>query len=172
MPVLEETTAWAARTFDRTRRPADGHDFWGAGPGEQLRSGTRCRRISTAPILLSGNAAVQGVRRRLALRGLLAAIRRNGEPDRGAAGPRLQPRQFVQQRRHGLRRQPAIRAILQICANAYDFLQRTQCYATGGYGPDERLMPPDGSLGRSLELYGYHAEIPCGIVGGFKLSRT
>ena len=48
---------------------------------------------------------------------------------------------------------------------------RTQCYATGGYGPDERLMPPDGSLGRSLDLYGYHAEIPCGSWAAFKLSR-
>jgi DUF1680 family protein len=32
-------------------------------------------------------------------------------------------------------------------------------------------MPPDGSLGRSLELYAGHAEIPCGTWAGFKLSR-
>ena len=39
---------------------------------------------------------------------------------------------------------------LRICTNAYDFIQRTQCYATAAAsGPDERLMPPDGSLGRS-----------------------
>ena len=38
---------------------------------------------------------------------------------------------------------------LHICVHAYDFLQRTQCYATGGYGPDERLMGLDGQLGRS-----------------------
>jgi DUF1680 family protein len=31
-------------------------------------------------------------------------------------------------------------------------------------------MPPDGSLGRSLDLYGYHAEIPCGSWAAFKLS--
>jgi uncharacterized protein len=60
---------------------------------------------------------------------------------------------------------------LRICTNAYDFIQRTQCYATGGFGPDERLMPPDGSLGRSLELYAGHAEIPCGTWAGTKLSR-
>ena len=59
---------------------------------------------------------------------------------------------------------------LKVCLNAYDFILRTQCYATGGYGPDERLMPPDGSLGRSLDLYGYHAEIPCGSWAAFKLS--
>ena len=32
LPVLEATTAWASRTFDRTRRLADEYDFWGAGP--------------------------------------------------------------------------------------------------------------------------------------------
>ena len=57
---------------------------------------------------------------------------------------------------------------LRICTNAYDFIQRTQCYATGGFGPDERMMPPDGSLGRSLELYAGHAEIPCGTWAGNK----
>jgi DUF1680 family protein len=60
---------------------------------------------------------------------------------------------------------------LSICVNGYDFIQRTQCYATGGFGPDERLMPPDGSLGRALELYAGHAEIPCGTWAGTKLSR-
>ena len=60
---------------------------------------------------------------------------------------------------------------LDICVNAYDFLQRTQCYATGGYGPDERFMGLDGQLGRSLELYAGHAEIPCGAWAAFKLSR-
>jgi DUF1680 family protein len=60
---------------------------------------------------------------------------------------------------------------LRICINAYDFMQRTQCYATGGFGPDERLMPPDGSLGRSLDLYAGQAEIPCGTWAGTKLSR-
>jgi len=59
---------------------------------------------------------------------------------------------------------------LRICVNGFDFLQATQCYATGGFGPDERLMPPDGSLGRSLELYAGHAEIPCGAWAAFKLS--
>ncbi|MGH2614901.1 MAG: beta-L-arabinofuranosidase domain-containing protein, partial [Thermomicrobiales bacterium] len=60
---------------------------------------------------------------------------------------------------------------LDICVHAYDFLQRTQCYATGGYGPDERFMGLDGQLGRSLELYAGHAEIPCGTWAAFKLSR-
>ena len=38
---------------------------------------------------------------------------------------------------------------LQIIKNAYDFFQQTQCFATGGYGPAERILPMDGALGDS-----------------------
>jgi hypothetical protein len=34
--------------------------------------------------------------------------------------------------RYAMTRNPAH---LRIVENAYDFLQNTQCYATGGYGP-------------------------------------
>ena len=33
LPILAQTTSWAARTFDRTRRHSDNFDFWGAEPG-------------------------------------------------------------------------------------------------------------------------------------------
>jgi uncharacterized protein len=59
---------------------------------------------------------------------------------------------------------------LHIIKNAYDFLQNTQCYATGGYGPVERIMPP-GSLGKALEFQPNDFEAPCGSWAGFKLSR-
>ena len=60
---------------------------------------------------------------------------------------------------------------LRILRNAYDWLQRTQCYATGGYGPDERLLAPDGSLGKALESRQSTFEAVCGSWAGFKLSR-
>jgi hypothetical protein len=60
---------------------------------------------------------------------------------------------------------------LRIIRNAYDYLQQTQCYATGGYGPNERFMAPDGSLGRALETRSDTTEIGCGSWAGFKLSR-
>lgn len=60
---------------------------------------------------------------------------------------------------------------LRILKNAYDYLQQTQCYATGGYGPDERLLKPGGSLGRSLESRQSTFEAVCGSWAGFKLSR-
>jgi uncharacterized protein len=55
--------------------------------------------------------------------------------------------------------------------NAYDFLQHTQCFATGGYGPAERILRADGSLGRSLDMRIDDFETPCGSWAGFKMSR-
>ena len=53
----------------------------------------------------------------------------------------------------------------------YDWLQKTQCYASGGYGPEEDLVPEDGELGRRLETTAYSFETTCGAWGGFKLAR-
>jgi len=60
---------------------------------------------------------------------------------------------------------------LRTIINGYDFLQRTQCYATGGYGAAEQLRAPDGSLGSALERRRDTFETPCGSWAGFKLSR-
>ncbi|MCI0433858.1 MAG: glycoside hydrolase family 127 protein [Gemmatimonadetes bacterium] len=60
---------------------------------------------------------------------------------------------------------------LTVAKNAYDWLQNTQCYCTGGYGPNERLMAPDGSLGRALDTRSDTTEIGCGSWAGFKLAR-
>jgi DUF1680 family protein len=63
---------------------------------------------------------------------------------------------------------------LQIIKNAYDFFQQTQCYATGGYGPAERILPPDGALGESLggpQGRTDTFETPCGSWAAFKLSK-
>lgn len=60
---------------------------------------------------------------------------------------------------------------LNIIKNAYDFLQNTQCYATGGYGPREMIMNPDGGIGRVLDFVMSSFETGCGSWAGFKLSR-
>jgi uncharacterized protein len=60
---------------------------------------------------------------------------------------------------------------LDTIVNAYDYFERTQFYATGGYGPGEKLQAPDGSLGRSLETESDTFETPCGSWAGFKLAR-
>jgi len=58
---------------------------------------------------------------------------------------------------------------LKTIVNAYDHFQKVQCYATGGYGPTERLVAADGSLGRSLEEENNTFETPCGAWSVFKL---
>jgi hypothetical protein len=60
---------------------------------------------------------------------------------------------------------------LHVIKNAYEYLQRTQCYATGGYGPNERFMAPGGALGKALDTRSDTCETVCGSWAGFKLSR-
>ncbi len=60
---------------------------------------------------------------------------------------------------------------LRTIVNAFDWLERTQMYATGGFGPTEKLQRPDGSLGRSLEDSPLTFETVCGSWAGFKLGR-
>lgn len=60
---------------------------------------------------------------------------------------------------------------LQVIRNAFDFLQNTQCYATGGFGPSERIMPTNGNLGRALDYHQNSCEAPCCSWASFKLAR-
>jgi len=60
---------------------------------------------------------------------------------------------------------------LKTIVNAYSWLERTQLFATGGYGPEEELLPPDGSLSKSLETTFRSFETICGSWAGFKLAR-
>jgi len=60
---------------------------------------------------------------------------------------------------------------LKTIVNAYDYFQQTQCYATGGYGPSEKLVAADGQLGAALEREANTFETPCGCWAVFKLGR-
>lgn len=60
---------------------------------------------------------------------------------------------------------------LHVAENSYDFFQNSQCFATGGFGPAERIVPPNGALGLSLDWRNDHFEAPCGSWAGFKLSK-
>ncbi|HYE05194.1 MAG TPA: beta-L-arabinofuranosidase domain-containing protein [Planctomycetota bacterium] len=69
--------------------------------------------------------------------------------------------------------------LIAALVRAHDFFVDTQCYATGGYGPGEKLMRDDGALGRSLvdepngrflrHQVGRSFETPCGTWAVFKL---
>lgn len=60
---------------------------------------------------------------------------------------------------------------LDVITNAYEILQETQVYATGGYGPGERMANQYGSLGNSLYFQEKTFETPCGTWAAFKLAR-
>ena len=60
---------------------------------------------------------------------------------------------------------------LRAARNAFDMLA-AQSYPTGGWGPDEKLMAPDGpELYTSLTATHNSFETPCGAYAHFKLTR-
>ena len=169
LAVLERTARWAAASFDRARQPADGHDFWGAGPGDTSEWYTLSENLYRAWQVTGDDF----------YREFAAVWHYDAFWDRFAAGPEPDVVHPAHAYSHVNSFSSAAKAyevtgdrrFLDICVHGYEFLQATQCYATGGFGPDERLMPADGSLGRSLEVCAFHAEEPCGAWAGFKLSR-
>ena len=54
--------------------------------------------------------------------------------------------------------------------NAADYLQREQCFATGGFGPDELLLPHDRLLERLGNTHNTF-ETQCGSWAVFKLVK-
>ncbi len=169
LPTLEQTMEWAARTFDRSRRPADNFDFQGGEATNTTEWYTLPENLYRA-YLAGGNSAFKEFADIWLYEDYWRRFEATSNPDEVVAVHAYSHVNTFSSAAMAYA-VTADRRYLRICTNAYDFLQRTQCYATGGYGPDERLMPPDGALGRSLELYAGHAEIPCGSWAAFKLSR-
>jgi DUF1680 family protein len=61
---------------------------------------------------------------------------------------------------------------LQAAKNGFEMLQKTQSFATGGWGPNEGFGEPGtGLLGDSLGLTHASFETPCGAYGHFKITR-
>jgi DUF1680 family protein len=169
VPLLERATIATARRFDRTRALATNFLFQGGGSKATREWYTLPENLYRA-YLHTGNELYRSFADEWLYHDYWAPFAATSEPNEVVP---------VHAYSHVNSFNSAAMAYavtgdphyLRICTNAFDFIQRTQCYATGGFGPDERLMPPDGSLGRSLELYAGHAEIPCGTWAGTKLSR-
>jgi DUF1680 family protein len=61
---------------------------------------------------------------------------------------------------------------LKAIRNAWDMLEETQEFASGGWGPKEAFVPPgEGKLGESLTTTRDHFETPCGAYAHMKLAR-
>ena len=169
LDALDRSVAWAEGAFDRSRRLPDEHDFWGAGPGETPEWYTLPENLYRA-YLASGNARFRDFADVWLFEDWWRQFETAGGPQTFVPGHAYShvnsfSSAAMAHAVHGDARH------LRLCVNGYDFVRETQCYATGGYGPDERLMARDGALGRSLDLYAGHAEIPCGTWAAFKLVR-
>ncbi len=61
---------------------------------------------------------------------------------------------------------------LEAIRNTWDMLDKTQEFASGGWGPDEAfVVPGKGLLGESINTSRAHFETPCGAYAHFKLGR-
>jgi len=61
---------------------------------------------------------------------------------------------------------------LRAARNGFEMLERTQSFATGGWGPNESFGEPGtGQLGDSLSTTHASFETPCGAYGHFKITR-
>ena len=61
---------------------------------------------------------------------------------------------------------------LEAIQNTWDMLEKTQQFASGGWGPDEAFVVPNkGLLAESLKTTHAHFETPCGAYANFKLAR-
>jgi hypothetical protein len=61
---------------------------------------------------------------------------------------------------------------LEAARNGFDFLRKTQSFATGGWGPNEGFQEPgSGEMGESLTKTHSSFETPCGSYAHFKITR-
>jgi DUF1680 family protein len=167
MPLLERVTSWSSKNFDRTRAPANPKP-WEMHSGKPLEWYTLPENLYRA-FQLTGNQQFKEFADVWLYDAYWSQFENSASP---AHATGVHAYSHVNSfssasMRYAMTRNPAH---LRILENAYDFLQNTQCYATGGYGPVERLMP-SGSLGKALESQLNTCETPCCSWAGFKMSR-
>lgn len=165
MALLEKVTDWASRTFNRARRPATPNEYMGS-PSEWYTLSENLWRAYR----LTGNTKFKDF-----AEVWLYHIYWDKFAD--SASPADVYGLHAYSHVNTFSSAAMTYAVtgearyLQILKNAYDFLQNTQCYATGGFGPHERLMVPDGRLGKTLEFRFDSFETICGSWAAFKMAR-
>ncbi len=61
---------------------------------------------------------------------------------------------------------------LETVRNAWEMIEKTQEFASGGWGPNETFVRPnEGLVGKSIASTHAHFETPCGAYAHFKLAR-
>ena len=167
MPLLERVTNWSSKNFDRTRAPANPKP-WEMHSGKPLEWYTLPENLYRA-FQLTGNQQFKDFADVWLYDAYWSQFENSASPPHATGVHAYSHVNSFSSAsmRYAMTRNPAH---LRIVENAYDFLQNSQCYATGGYGPVERLMPA-GSLGRAIECQLNTCETPCCTWAGFKMSR-
>jgi hypothetical protein len=168
IPVLRRVTEWATRTFDRTRTPA-GPLPWELHSGRPLEWYTVAENSYRA-FELTGDEAHKDFADLWLYPAYWNKFADSFNPtDAWGVHAYSHVNTFSSAAMaYAITGEPSY---LQILKNAYDFLQNTQCFATGGFGPAERILPTNGNLGRSLEFHQNTCETPCCSWAAFKLAR-
>ncbi len=168
IPLLERSTDWAAQHISRERLPADKNSWtvYSGRPGEWYKLAENLYRA----YLVTGDPKFKdfaGVWLYHSYWDKFAAT--DDPPDAHGVHAFSHCNTFNSAAMHyAVTADPKY---LRIIRNGYDWFQNRQCYATGGYGPNERLMAPDGSLGKALDTRTDCFETECGSWAGFKLSN-
>jgi len=167
MPLAERVTDWAIKTFDRTRLPASPKP-WENHSGRPLEWYTVGENLFRA-YAETGNAKFREFAEVWLYHPYWNKFADTSSPA-DASGVHAYSHVNTFSSAAMAYAVTGAEKYLRIIRNAYDFLQNSQTYATGGFGPVERIMPA-GSLGKALEYQPNTFEAPCGSWAGFKLAR-
>ena len=167
MELAERCTDWAIKNLDRTRTPANPHP-WEMHSGKPLEWYTVAENLDRAYVM-TGNPKYKDFADVWLYHDYWSKFANTSSPE-NVTGVHAYSHVNTFSSAAMAYAVTGDSTYLHIIKNAYDFLQSTQCYATGGYGPVERIMPA-GSLGKALEFQPNDFEAPCGSWAGFKLSR-
>jgi uncharacterized protein len=166
--MLEKVTDWASKTFDRTRTPAAPKP-WEMHSGRPLEWYTVGENLYRA-YQLTGNAKFKEFADVWLYHDYWNKFAETADPT-DAWGVHAYSHVNTFSSAAMAYAVTGDAKYLRIIRNAYDFLQNTQCYATGGFGPSERIMPTNGNLGKALEYHQNTCETPCCSWAAFKLAR-
>jgi uncharacterized protein len=166
--MLGRVTDWAVKNFDRTRTPA-GPVPWEMHSGQPLEWYTVGENLFRA-YELTGNTKFKDFAEVWLYTSYWNKFADNPDPT-DAAGVHAYSHVNTFSSAAMAYAVSGDQHYLNVIRNAYDFLQKRQCYATGGYGPSERIMPSGGKLGQALNYHQNSCETPCGSWAAFKLAR-
>lgn len=166
---LEEVTAWASKTFDRTRSPASPMDRDGRKPHGTNEWYTLPENLYRAYVA-NGNSLYKDFGN---------VWRYDIFWDKFTHSTNPATVKYLHSYSHCNTFSSAAMTYavtgdpkyLNIVKNGYDWMRRTQCFASGGYGPGEWTVEGNGDLGDSLDFRSDSAEIPCDSWGAFKLAK-